>query len=35
MKARGTTMVAVFHDRSIMDRLMDDIYFMPEKESHP
>jgi alpha-D-ribose 1-methylphosphonate 5-triphosphate synthase subunit PhnL len=34
MKAQGTTMVAVFHDRSIMDRLMDDIYFMPEKESH-
>jgi alpha-D-ribose 1-methylphosphonate 5-triphosphate synthase subunit PhnL len=34
MKAAGTTMVAVFHDRSIMDRLMDDIYFMPEKESH-
>jgi alpha-D-ribose 1-methylphosphonate 5-triphosphate synthase subunit PhnL len=34
MKAAGTTMVAVFHDRSIMGRLMDDIYFMPEKESH-
>jgi alpha-D-ribose 1-methylphosphonate 5-triphosphate synthase subunit PhnL len=34
MKAGGTTMVAVFHDRSIMDRLMDDIYAMPEKETH-
>jgi alpha-D-ribose 1-methylphosphonate 5-triphosphate synthase subunit PhnL len=33
MKANGTTMVAVFHDRSIMDRLMDDIYAMPEKET--
>jgi alpha-D-ribose 1-methylphosphonate 5-triphosphate synthase subunit PhnL len=35
MKAEGTTMVAIFHDRSIMDRLMDDIYTMPEKETHP
>jgi alpha-D-ribose 1-methylphosphonate 5-triphosphate synthase subunit PhnL len=35
MKAKGTTMVAIFHDRSIMDRLMDDIYAMPEKETHP
>ena len=35
MKAKGTTMVAIFHDRSIMDRLMDDIYGMPEKETHP
>jgi alpha-D-ribose 1-methylphosphonate 5-triphosphate synthase subunit PhnL len=34
MKANGTTMVAIFHDRSIMDRLMDDIYGMPEKETH-
>jgi alpha-D-ribose 1-methylphosphonate 5-triphosphate synthase subunit PhnL len=31
MKARGTTMVAVFHDRSIMDRLMDDVFRMPDK----
>lgn len=35
MKAKGTTMVAIFHDRSIMDRLMDDIYGMPEKETLP
>jgi alpha-D-ribose 1-methylphosphonate 5-triphosphate synthase subunit PhnL len=35
MKADGTTMVAIFHDRSIMDRLMDDIYTMPEKETRP
>ena len=33
MKARGATMIAIFHDRSIMDRLMDDIYAMPEKET--
>lgn len=33
MKAQGTTMIAIFHDRSIMDRLMDDIYTMPAKES--
>jgi alpha-D-ribose 1-methylphosphonate 5-triphosphate synthase subunit PhnL len=35
MKGRGTTMVAIFHDRSIMDRLMDDVYTMPEKETRP
>jgi len=35
MKAKGTTMVAIFHDRSIMDRLMDDIFGMPEKETYP
>jgi len=34
MKHRGTTMIAIFHDRSIMNRLMDDIYAMPEKEAH-
>jgi alpha-D-ribose 1-methylphosphonate 5-triphosphate synthase subunit PhnL len=34
MKARGTTMVAIFHDRSIMDRLMDDVYRIPEKDTH-
>jgi alpha-D-ribose 1-methylphosphonate 5-triphosphate synthase subunit PhnL len=33
LKARGTTMIAIFHDRSIMDRLMDDIYRMPEREA--
>jgi alpha-D-ribose 1-methylphosphonate 5-triphosphate synthase subunit PhnL len=33
MKTTGTTMVAIFHDHSIMDRLMDDIYTMPLKES--
>jgi len=32
LKSAGTTMIAIFHDRSIMDRLMDDIYHMPEKE---
>ncbi len=32
-KTQGTTMIAIFHDRSIMDRLMDDIYAMPEKET--
>ncbi len=31
MKAAGTTMVAIFHDRSIMDRLMDDVYPMPDR----
>jgi alpha-D-ribose 1-methylphosphonate 5-triphosphate synthase subunit PhnL len=35
MKVKGTTIVAIFHDRSIMGRLMDDIYGMPEKETHP
>ena len=33
MKSRGTTLIAVFHDRSITDRLMDDIYTMPAKET--
>jgi len=33
MKARGTTLIAIFHDRSILDRLMDDIYTMPAKET--
>jgi len=33
MKDRGTTLIAIFHDRSIMDRLMDDIYTMPAKET--
>jgi alpha-D-ribose 1-methylphosphonate 5-triphosphate synthase subunit PhnL len=33
IKAAGTTLVAIFHDRSIMDRLMDDIYVMPDKET--
>jgi alpha-D-ribose 1-methylphosphonate 5-triphosphate synthase subunit PhnL len=33
IKAKGTTMIAIFHDRSIMDRLMDAIYPMPDKES--
>jgi alpha-D-ribose 1-methylphosphonate 5-triphosphate synthase subunit PhnL len=33
MKDRGTTLIAIFHDRSIMDLLMDDIYAMPEKET--
>jgi alpha-D-ribose 1-methylphosphonate 5-triphosphate synthase subunit PhnL len=30
MKAAGTTMIAVFHDRSVMDDLMDAVYRMPE-----
>jgi alpha-D-ribose 1-methylphosphonate 5-triphosphate synthase subunit PhnL len=34
-KAQGTTLIAIFHDRSIMDRLMDDVYTMPAKESSP
>jgi alpha-D-ribose 1-methylphosphonate 5-triphosphate synthase subunit PhnL len=34
-KSQGTTMVAIFHDRSIMDSLMDDTYLMPEKELLP
>lgn len=32
MKAAGTTMIAVFHDRSVMDRLVDDVYRMPAKD---
>ncbi len=32
MKAKGTTMIAIFHDLSIMHRLMDAIFPMPEKE---
>lgn len=32
IKAGGTTMIAIFHDRSIMDSLMDDVYCMPTKE---
>jgi alpha-D-ribose 1-methylphosphonate 5-triphosphate synthase subunit PhnL len=34
MKALGTTMVTVFHDRSIMDRLADEVFYMPEKVGH-
>jgi alpha-D-ribose 1-methylphosphonate 5-triphosphate synthase subunit PhnL len=33
MKTRGTTLIAIFHDRSILDRLMDDVYAMPAKET--
>jgi alpha-D-ribose 1-methylphosphonate 5-triphosphate synthase subunit PhnL len=33
MKAKGTTMIAIFHDPSIMDALMDDVFCMPPKES--
>lgn len=32
IKTGGTTLVAIFHDRSIMDSLVDDIYRMPAKE---
>lgn len=32
IKNRGTTMIAVFHDQSIMNRLMDEIYRMPKKK---
>jgi alpha-D-ribose 1-methylphosphonate 5-triphosphate synthase subunit PhnL len=32
MKSKGTTMIAVFHDRSLMDGLMDAVYAMPERE---
>lgn len=35
MKAAGTTMIAVFHDRSVMDRLVDTVYRMPEKDRDP
>jgi alpha-D-ribose 1-methylphosphonate 5-triphosphate synthase subunit PhnL len=35
MKSAGTTMVAVFHDRSVMDELMDDVYRMPPREALP
>lgn len=33
LKNRGTTMLAIFHDKSIMDRLMDTTFTMPEKET--
>jgi alpha-D-ribose 1-methylphosphonate 5-triphosphate synthase subunit PhnL len=32
MKHQGTTMIAIFHDRTIMDHLMDAVYAMPAKE---
>jgi alpha-D-ribose 1-methylphosphonate 5-triphosphate synthase subunit PhnL len=32
MKAAGTALVAVFHDRSVMDRLVDEVYHMPARE---
>jgi alpha-D-ribose 1-methylphosphonate 5-triphosphate synthase subunit PhnL len=35
MKAAGTTLIAVFHDRSVMDRLVDTVYRMPEKDRDP
>jgi alpha-D-ribose 1-methylphosphonate 5-triphosphate synthase subunit PhnL len=35
IKARGSTVIAIFHDRSIMDRLMDDVFQMPPKECDP
>lgn len=33
MKRAGTTMIAVFHDRTVMDALMDAVYRMPTKEA--
>jgi alpha-D-ribose 1-methylphosphonate 5-triphosphate synthase subunit PhnL len=35
MKARGTTMIAIFHDRTLMDALVDEVICMPEKEKQP
>ena len=35
MKAAGTTLVAVFHDRPVMDRIVDEVYRMPEREIDP
>ena len=32
IKAGGTTLVAIFHDRSIMDSLVDEVFRMPSKE---
>ncbi len=32
LRAEGTTMVMIFHDRTIMSELADDIYCMPERE---
>ncbi len=33
MKARGTTMIAVFHEDSLLDSLMDEHYRLPAKEA--
>ncbi|MEJ5357801.1 MAG: phosphonate C-P lyase system protein PhnL [Desulfobacterales bacterium] len=33
MKSRGTTMIAVFHENSPLDALMDERYRLPAKES--
>ncbi len=35
IKARGSTLIAIFHDRSVMERLMDDVFQMPPKEQAP
>ena len=35
LKSEGTTMVTVFHDRTVMERLTDGIYTMPEKKEPP
>lgn len=35
MKANGTTMIAVFHDRAVMRSITDDVFDMPSKEEEP
>jgi alpha-D-ribose 1-methylphosphonate 5-triphosphate synthase subunit PhnL len=35
LKRQGTTMIAVFHDRSLMDALVDAAFCMPQKETPP
>jgi alpha-D-ribose 1-methylphosphonate 5-triphosphate synthase subunit PhnL len=32
LKSKGTTMITVFHDRSVLDDVMDDVYRMPDRE---
>lgn len=34
LKANGTTMIAVFHDRAIMQSITDAVFDMPSKESN-
>lgn len=34
LKSQGTTIIAIFHDSTILDQLVDAVYLMPERETH-
>jgi alpha-D-ribose 1-methylphosphonate 5-triphosphate synthase subunit PhnL len=35
LKSAGTTMIAVFHDQATMAALVDDVFYMPQKDNEP